>query len=105
MAARCAARLGQIEEARDLLAEAMAAKLRDLELPRADPDFAELVTTRPFGSCWVSPIARSTATRAGGSICSSSRGKSVGGQSIRSVSSAKRITTARSAGWNGISPS
>ncbi len=42
LAARCAARLGQIEEARDLLAEAMAAKLRDLELPRADPDFAQL---------------------------------------------------------------
>ncbi len=42
LAARCAARLGQIEEARDLLVEAMAAKLRDLELPRNDPDFARL---------------------------------------------------------------
>ncbi|HET9660393.1 MAG TPA: hypothetical protein VFP05_08675 [Thermomicrobiales bacterium] len=42
LAARCAGRLGQIEEARNLLVDAMAAKLRDLELPRTDPDFAEL---------------------------------------------------------------
>jgi hypothetical protein len=42
LAARCAARLGQIEEARDLLIDAMAGKLRDLELPRTDPDLAQL---------------------------------------------------------------
>jgi hypothetical protein len=44
LAARCAARLGQTEEARDLLVEAMAAKLRELDIPRTDPDFAELRT-------------------------------------------------------------
>lgn len=42
LAARCAARLGQIEDARDLLVDAMAAKLRDLDIPRTDPDFAGL---------------------------------------------------------------
>ena len=85
LAARCAARLGQIEEARDLLAEAMAAKLRDLELPRADPDFAQLREDPASGCSWASPMARSIVTPAGGSICSSSRGKSGGGRSIRSA--------------------
>lgn len=42
LAARCAAQLGQLEEARDLLVDAMAQRLRDLQIPRTDPDLAPL---------------------------------------------------------------